>query len=208
MGWTTRYRSPTAVKLRSPPHPDWLKSPPNYPKNEYSGPFIGDKTSEAWRSLTGVHCQNHERSMPHDDNFSCNNQTESIKWTHRILSSKVAAFLHNVIPSYFIRRHIFSNRDTTAERTKQSNKWIKYCNKTWHVYALKLQLFYKYLNQLHIHLYKTENYPCNRPCRPIGLGDVEAPTFSRQSAHRWRWGCQPYAPAALYPQKIPGTHFC
>jgi hypothetical protein len=31
---------------------------------------------------------------------------------------------------------------------------------------------------------------------PIGLWDVEA--FSRQSAHRWRWGCQPYAPAALY----------
>jgi hypothetical protein len=27
------------------------------------------------------------------------------------------------------------------------------------------------------------------------------PTFSRQSAHKWRWGCQPYAPAALYPQK-------
>jgi hypothetical protein len=24
-------------------------------------------------------------------------------------------------------------------------------------------------------------------------------TFSRQSACRWRWGCQPYAPAALYP---------
>jgi hypothetical protein len=24
--------------------------------------------------------------------------------------------------------------------------------------------------------------------------DVEAPTFSRQSAHRWRRGCQPYAP--------------
>jgi hypothetical protein len=26
------------------------------------------------------------------------------------------------------------------------------------------------------------------------------PTFSKQSAHRWRWGCQPHAPAALYPQ--------
>jgi hypothetical protein len=38
-----------------------------------------------------------------------------------------------------------------------------------------------------------------RPWRLIGLWDVEAPTFSRQSAHRWRWGCQPYAPAALYP---------
>jgi hypothetical protein len=35
----------------------------------------------------------------------------------------------------------------------------------------------------------------------IGLRDVEAPTFSRQSAHRWRWGCQPYAPAYLYPQE-------
>jgi hypothetical protein len=31
--------------------------------------------------------------------------------------------------------------------------------------------------------------------RPVGFWDVEAPTFSRQSAHRlWR-GCQPYAPA-------------
>jgi hypothetical protein len=26
------------------------------------------------------------------------------------------------------------------------------------------------------------------------LWDVESPTFSRQSAHRWRWGCQPCAP--------------
>jgi hypothetical protein len=40
---------------------------------------------------------------------------------------------------------------------------------------------------------------CNRPPRPIGMWDVEAPTFSRQSTHRWRWGCQPYAPAALLP---------
>jgi hypothetical protein len=40
-----------------------------------------------------------------------------------------------------------------------------------------------------------------------------APTLLRQTANRWRQGCQPYAPAALYPQvslllKIPGTHFC
>jgi hypothetical protein len=47
---------------------------------------------------------------------------------------------------------------------------------------------------------KKKSYPCNRPWRPIGLWDVEAPTFSRQSAHRWRWG-QPYAPAALHPQE-------
>jgi hypothetical protein len=28
-----------------------------------------------------------------------------------------------------------------------------------------------------------------------GRGDVEVLTLSRQLAHRWRWGCQPYAPA-------------
>jgi hypothetical protein len=46
-----------------------------------------------------------------------------------------------------------------------------------------------------------KSYPCNRPWRPLALWDVEAPTFSRHSAHRWRWGCQPYAPAALCPQE-------
>jgi hypothetical protein len=42
---------------------------------------------------------------------------------------------------------------------------------------------------------------CNSLWRSIGMRDVKAPTFSRQSANRWRWGCQPYAPAALYPQQ-------
>jgi hypothetical protein len=28
----------------------------------------------------------------------------------------------------------------------------------------------------------------------------KAATFSRQSAHKWRWGCKPYAPTTLYPQ--------
>jgi hypothetical protein len=45
---------------------------------------------------------------------------------------------------------------------------------------------------------KRQHYPCSRLWRPTGLWDIEAPTFFRQSAHRWRWG-QPYAPAALYP---------
>jgi hypothetical protein len=52
---------------------------------------------------------------------------------------------------------------------------------------------------------KRQRYPYNRRWRPIGLWDVKAPTFSKQSAHKWRWGCQPYAPAcqpaALYPQE-------
>jgi hypothetical protein len=32
------------------------------------------------------------------------------------------------------------------------------------------------------------------------LREVEAPTLIRQTANRWRQGCQPYVPAALYPQ--------
>jgi hypothetical protein len=47
----------------------------------------------------------------------------------------------------------------------------------------------------------TKSYPCNRPWRPIGLWDIEDPTFSRQSAHRWRWGCQPHWPEILYSQE-------
>jgi hypothetical protein len=53
-------------------------------------------------------------------------------------------------------------------------------------------------------------YSCDRPWRPIGLWDVEVPIFFRQSAHRWRWGCQPYEPTALYTPtgKIPDTYSC
>jgi hypothetical protein len=46
---------------------------------------------------------------------------------------------------------------------------------------------------------KGKAIPYTRPWRPIGLWDVEGLTVSRQSAHRWRYGCQPYAPAALHP---------
>jgi hypothetical protein len=42
---------------------------------------------------------------------------------------------------------------------------------------------------------------CNRHWRPVELPDVEDPTFSRQSAHRWQWAYQPYAPATLDLQK-------
>jgi hypothetical protein len=38
--------------------------------------------------------------------------------------------------------------------------------------------------------------------RPIGLLDVEDLTLSRQSAHRWRLVCQPYAQAVLCTRVI------
>jgi hypothetical protein len=47
---------------------------------------------------------------------------------------------------------------------------------------------------------KGKAIPINGPWKSIGLWDVEAATFSRQSAHRWLWG-QPYAQAASYPQE-------
>jgi hypothetical protein len=43
-------------------------------------------------------------------------------------------------------------------------------------------------------------HPHYRPWRPVGLQEVKAPTLLRQTANRWRHGCQPYAPAAFYPQ--------
>jgi hypothetical protein len=46
---------------------------------------------------------------------------------------------------------------------------------------------------------KRLRYPCYKPWRPIGLREVKAPTLLRQTATRWRQGCQPYAPAALLP---------
>jgi hypothetical protein len=66
--------------------------------------------------------------------------------------------------------------------------------------------------ELYCMIRKIKRYPCYRPWRPLGLREVEAPTFLRQTANRWRQGCQPYAPAALYPPgflfKFTGTHFC
>jgi hypothetical protein len=41
-----------------------------------------------------------------------------------------------------------------------------------------------------IHIKIRHMYPCKRPWMSTELWDVEAPTFSRQSAHRWLWGCQ------------------
>jgi hypothetical protein len=51
----------------------------------------------------------------------------------------------------------------------------------------------------HSHLQTQLSYLCNRPWRTIGLWDIEDSTLSRQLAHRWLQGCQPYALAAFYP---------
>jgi hypothetical protein len=52
-------------------------------------------------------------------------------------------------------------------------------------------------------------YPCSRPRRPVGLWDVEAPTFSldnrlTEGGEVVRHMRRP----PFTPRKIPGTHFC
>jgi hypothetical protein len=59
-------------------------------------------------------------------------------------------------------------------------------------------------------LSQCNNYPHNRPWRPIALREVEDLTLSRRSAYRWRWVCPPYSPAALFRRNAfsaYGTHF-
>jgi hypothetical protein len=41
-------------------------------------------------------------------------------------------------------------------------------------------------------------YPCNSLWKPTRFWDVEAPTFSRQSAHRWWWGNYRYENVECY----------
>jgi hypothetical protein len=41
-----------------------------------------------------------------------------------------------------------------------------------------------------------------------GLWDVEAPTHSRQSAHRWRWIVSLMRRPPFTPRKIAGSNFC
>jgi hypothetical protein len=57
---------------------------------------------------------------------------------------------------------------------------------------------FKYLKTIKYKL-KRWSFPCNMPWSPIVLQEVDDPIFSRQSVYRWRWGYQPYGPAALYP---------
>jgi hypothetical protein len=68
-----------------------------------------------------------------------------------------------------------------------------------HVYSRSVSATGSAHSQYNINYPKQKRgYPCDRPWRTIGMWDVEVHTFSVPSAHIWRWGCQPYAPTALY----------
>jgi hypothetical protein len=73
-------------------------------------------------------------------------------------------------------------------------KWSRFHKKS----AFKtLAILYTYIEvMVKLSLYQA-------PWRPIGLWDVRIPRF----IDKWRWGCQPYAPATLYPQTLYDTLF-
>jgi hypothetical protein len=57
---------------------------------------------------------------------------------------------------------------------------------TSHFHLFRTSHFHIFFFNFKRHNVKRRSYPCNRPWRPIGLWEVETPTFSRHSAHRWR----------------------
>jgi hypothetical protein len=69
--------------------------------------------------------------------------------------------------------------------------------------ALKYRAVIGQWQRSHISVQDTSPYsntwakPKLSPQQALGAHDVEDPTLSRQSAHRWRWVCQPCAPAAF-----------
>jgi hypothetical protein len=80
---------------------------------------------------------------------------------------------------------------------KETDDWKFRCLHLHH-YKQEQRNFYRLLKQKwRKRKYK---YSLKQIMRPIGLWEVEAPKFSRQSTLWWKWGCQLYVPSALYPE--------
>jgi hypothetical protein len=78
--------------------------------------------------------------------------------------------------------------------TEVSQYYIRYLNRDWS----RLPLEYK-SRPLPLDEYKVKvKISLLDAWRPLGLRNFEALTFLIKTANRWRQGCQPYAPAALY----------
>jgi hypothetical protein len=98
-------------------------------------------------------------------------------------------FANLLIPLLKVWPHRVCFHKSNVTRTVGSNARCPFCS------------YQHYRSNVLFRFSTNSRYPSNRPWRPIGLWDVEASTFSKQSAHRLRWGCPPYASAALYPQE-------
>jgi hypothetical protein len=93
---------------------------------------------------------------------------------------------HNFTTLHFLLRSKYSTQHPVLKQPQ--SMFLLYCDRPSFSPILKM---HNYSFRSNLCMF----YPCNSPWRSIGLWDVEAPVFSRQSAHRWRRGCQSYAPA-------------
>jgi hypothetical protein len=75
---------------------------------------------------------------------------------------------------------------------------------SWYNNFILLLIFYTFLLFLSILVKgKGKAIPVTGREGPQVCDTSRIPHFlDRQSAHSWRWGCQPYAPAALHPPEI------
>jgi hypothetical protein len=98
-------------------------------------------------------------------------------------------------------QHYFSNTRWERKWPNQIYRWTYrtffFRKVVYPMYGVPLEMFQtgNMKEVLQTFYLKCEFFFCksvvNRPWRPVGLWDVEAPTFYRQSDHRWWWGCQP-----------------
>jgi hypothetical protein len=79
---------------------------------------------------------------------------------------------------------------------RHSNWVLEFC--FMGIWWLKLNCYFRVCR------WKVKLYPCNWSLRPLGLWDIEAPTYSRQSAHRWQWV---YQPCMLASSQLPPGGF-
>jgi hypothetical protein len=83
----------------------------------------------------------------------------------------------------------------TRSSSGVSNTSVSYCNQYQFILCTYLTNAFKVKKKI-----KKVKISLLQAVEAHRLREVKAPTILRQTANTWRQGCQPYAPAALYPQ--------
>jgi hypothetical protein len=125
----------------------------------------------------------------------CHLQWSHWQKLHKNLSEETNFYLCTLFVSHVCSDPLKSIVDFAQSFDCVRRLWITICSATWQNLGCGVRTWRMKLLQMEAQ----SRYVGIMWCLwPVGLWDVEDPTFYRQLAHRWRQGCQPYAPAALY----------
>jgi hypothetical protein len=160
----------------------WLISLPGFESVIFR---IQGRSGNAWcNMLGGYHSPLLLLSRPIEFNIILPSMIRSSKWTlpfifsdknlYAFLSSHVCYMPHDLIIQMIFGNEYFTNYETLH--------YVIFSNILSHLVS---NILVSIMASNTLSLYK-KSYLCNRPRGPMELWDVEAPTFSRQSAHRWR----------------------